>query len=154
MVKQAAAQHRDLGQAGNGQVHKPVLDVLVVVHHRPADCLDTVAHEEVHTQAEGSQGQASDVLVGLEGYGEGGKQQTAQGPHQKGGQDPDPQAVGVAADDIAKDGSHSHDALHAQVQAAGLLHHDLPHCTVEQGDIVDHDVVDKGGDHPKLIHFH
>ena len=154
MVEQPPAQHRDLGQAGNGQVRKAIFDVLIVVHHRPADRLDAVAHKEVHPQAEGGQGQTGNVLVGLEGHGEGGEQQAAQGPHQEGGQDPDPQAVGIAADDIAEDGSHGHDALHAQVQAAGLLHHDLPYRAIEQGDVIDHDVVDKGGDHPKFIHFH
>ena len=154
VVEQPPAQHRDLGQAGNGQVRKAIFDVLIVVHHRPADRLDAVAHKEVHPQAEGGQGQTGNVLVGLEGHGEGGEQQAAQGPHQEGGQDPDPQAVGIAADDIAEDGSHGHDALHAQVQAAGLLHHDLPYRAIEQGDVIDHDVVDKGGDHPKFIHFH
>ena len=154
VAEQALADEGQLGQAGDGQIGKAVFDAGIVVHGGPLDGLQAVAHEEIYAQAKGGQGQAGDVLVGLERDGEGGKQQPAQGPGQKGGEDADEQTVGVAADDIAEDGAHGHDALHAQVQAARLLHHDLPHRAVQQRDVIDHNVVNEGGDHPQLIHFH
>ena len=118
VVKQAPADNGQLGQAGNSQIGKALLDVGVVIHGGPADRLDAVAHKEVDAQAEGGQGQAGDVLVRLEGNSQQGKEQAAQGAGQEGHQNAHPQAVGVAAHNIAKDGSHGHNALHAQVQAA------------------------------------
>ena len=55
----------------------------IVGHGRPAHCLQAVAHEEVDAQAKGGEGQAGDVLVGLEGDGKSGKQQAAQRPIRK-----------------------------------------------------------------------
>ena len=72
----------------------------------------------VSLQAEGGEGQAGDVLVGLERHGEHREQQPAQGGSEEGRQYPHQQAVGVTPHDVAEDGTHRHDALYAQVQAA------------------------------------
>ena len=151
VVKEHLAQHRDVGQARDRQVGKAVLDVGVVVHGGPAHRLHAVAHEEEHAQAEGGDGQTGDVLVGLEGDGEHGEDEAAQGGGEEGHQHAHHHGVGVAAQDIAEDGAHGHGALHAQVQAARLLNGDLSHGAVEQGDVIHNDVVEECGDNVQLI---
>ena len=154
VIEDAVAQQRNLRQAGNGQVGKAILDVGVVAHDRPCHSLQAVAHKEVDTQTEGGQSQTGDVLVGLQGDGEGGEEQAAQGGCQESHGDAHAEGVGVAAADVAEDGTHGHDTLHAQIQAAGLLDDNLAHGAVEQRNVVDHNVVNEGGQYSKLIHFH
>ena len=153
-MEQPLPHHGQLGQTGDGDIGKALLDVGVVVHSGPLNGLQAVAHKEVNAQTEGGQGQTGDVLVGLKGHRQRGEQQSAQRPHKKGGKDAYGQTVGVAAHNVAEDRAHGHNALYAQIQAAGLFHHDLPYRSVEQRDIVHHNVVNEGGHHPQLIHFH
>ena len=144
MAEQAPADEGDVGKHGDGDIGEALLDIGIVTHDRPGDGFQAVAHEEVDTQTEGSQGQAGDVLVGLEGDRQGRKQQAAQGAGQEGNRDAHAETVGVAAADVAEDGAYRHDALNTQVQAAGLFYHNFAHGAVKQRNVIDHDVVNEG----------
>ena len=64
------------------------------------------------------------------------------------------QAVGGAPGQVAKHGPHRHGALHAQVQTAGFLHHDLPHGAIEQGGVYQDDIEEEQRQHIDwVVHF-
>ena len=154
VAEQALAHQRQFGKHGNGQAAEAVLDGGIIAHDGPAGGLQAVAHKEVDTQAEGGKGQTGDILIGLERDGHDRKQQTAQSCGEECHQNAHGQRIGIAAADVAENGTDCHDSLHAQIQAAGLFHHDLSHGTVQQRDIIHDDVVHKGSQNAKLIHFH
>ena len=142
--KQGLAHHRDGGEQGDLPGGEAADQGVGACHDGPA-VPQALADEEVEAQAEGGDGQAGDVLVGLEGDGEQGKQGPAQAGGQKGDQQAHQQAVGHTACQVAEDGADGHGALHAQIQAASLLGDDLAHCAVEQGDVHQHDVEQEEG---------
>ena len=154
MIKQTAAQQRDIRQQRNGQIRETILDIGIVGHFRPTGSLQAIAYKEVNTQTKGSQRQTGNVLISLERYRQRGEQQTAQSTCQEGNRNAHTQRVGITAADIAKDGANSHDTLNTQIQAAGFLHNDFAYGAVEQRDVVDNDIVQKGSNNTKLIHFH
>ena len=89
-----------------------------------------------HAGAEDGQGQARHILVGPERGGEKAEDQRGQRSRQKGAQDAHQhgdEAAGSGARRLfivehaakAQGAAHEHDALHAQVQVAGLLRQNL-----------------------------